>query len=159
MAKKSAGGRTVHRGPAAPAISPEEMAALVAAMDQPIETSGTPVGVRKLKPVVRDPKDRLPKPSHKSVVQQKILLALDRRNMTRYQLWRKAKRYCPTLSESAVYEYLRGTRNINIEYAEAMMKAAKVTVHAPLAIRRPAGAKRAKPASSATSRPFAKKDR
>ena len=48
--------------------------------------------------------------------------------MTRYQLWKKAHAHCETLSASAVYDYLRGVRDIGIEYAEALMEAANLKV-------------------------------
>jgi hypothetical protein len=57
-----------------------------------------------------------------------ILEALDSRRMTRYQLWKKAQARCETLSASAVYDYLRGVRDIGTEYAEALMEAAGLMV-------------------------------
>ena len=48
--------------------------------------------------------------------------------MTRYELWKKARAHCGTLSRSAVYEYLRGVRDIGVEYAEALMMAAELQV-------------------------------
>ena len=61
-------------------------------------------------------------------VRRAILEALDRRRMTRYQLWKKAQSRCETLSASAVYDYLRGVRDIGTEYAEALMEAAGLKV-------------------------------
>jgi hypothetical protein len=46
--------------------------------------------------------------------------------MTRYRLWQKANALHPTLSQSAVYEYLRGTRDIVATSAEALMAAAGI---------------------------------
>ncbi len=48
--------------------------------------------------------------------------------MTRYELWKKARAHCGTLSRSAVYEYLRGVRDIGVEYAEALMTAANLKI-------------------------------
>jgi hypothetical protein len=50
--------------------------------------------------------------------------------MTRYELWKRARAHCPTISESAVYEYLRGQRQIGVAYVEALMRAAGVVVAA-----------------------------
>lgn len=61
-------------------------------------------------------------------VRRAILASLDHHQMTRYQLWKKAHAHCETLSASAVYDYLRGTRDIGIEYAEALMEAANLKV-------------------------------
>ena len=55
-------------------------------------------------------------------VRRAILDSLEQNNMTRYQLWKKAHARCKTLSASAVYDYLRGARDIGIEYAEARWK-------------------------------------
>jgi hypothetical protein len=48
--------------------------------------------------------------------------------MTRYELWKKARAHCRTLSRSAVYEYLRGARDIGVEFAEALMMASNLRV-------------------------------
>jgi hypothetical protein len=61
-------------------------------------------------------------------VRRAILESLDEHGMTRYELWKKARAHCGTLSRSAVYEYLRGVRDIGVEYAEALMMAADLRV-------------------------------
>ena len=61
-------------------------------------------------------------------VRRAILASLDHHGMTRYQLWKKAHARCETLSASAVYDYLRGVRDIGIEYAETPMEAANLKV-------------------------------
>jgi hypothetical protein len=48
--------------------------------------------------------------------------------MTRYELWKKARAHCVTLSRSAVYEYPGGVRDIGVEHAEALMMAADLRV-------------------------------
>ncbi len=57
-----------------------------------------------------------------------ILASLDHHKMTRYELWKKAHARCESLSASAVYEYLRGEREIGSEYMEALIDAAKLDV-------------------------------
>jgi hypothetical protein len=48
--------------------------------------------------------------------------------MTRYELWKRAHAIQPTLSQSGVYEYLRGQRDIGVNNAEALMAAAGVMI-------------------------------
>ncbi len=52
-----------------------------------------------------------------------IILEMGRRRLTRYQLWKLAREHCSTLSNSAVYEYLDGRRQIGGDYIEAMLQA------------------------------------
>jgi hypothetical protein len=116
MSKKSASGRT-----------PEDMARLKAAMDipdEPGEDDEFPWGGPE---VQRDASGRiLKRPLGR--LRAAILAALDDHQMTRYELWKKAHAHCHTLTASAVYEYLRGTREIKSEYVEALMEAAKLEV-------------------------------
>jgi hypothetical protein len=63
--------------------------------------------------------------------------------MTRYRLWQKAQAQCRTLSQSAVYEYLRGERDIGVTYVEALMAASGVKVSAKKpAVKTPKATKR-----------------
>jgi hypothetical protein len=48
--------------------------------------------------------------------------------MSRRQLWREARKYCATLPESAVYEFLAGTRQIGLAYIEALLEAMNLKV-------------------------------
>lgn len=52
-----------------------------------------------------------------------IILEMGRRRLTRYQLWKLAREHCATLSNSAVYEYLDGRRQVGGDYIEAMLAA------------------------------------
>lgn len=52
-----------------------------------------------------------------------IILEMGRRGLTRYQVWKLAREHCPTLPNSAVYEYLDGRRQVGSEYIEAMLAA------------------------------------
>ena len=64
--------------------------------------------------------------------QARLRTAIDaemkRRGMTRYQLAKVAQRYCSSLSESAVYEYLAGQRQVGADYIEAMLAALELEV-------------------------------
>jgi hypothetical protein len=64
----------------------------------------------------------------KSAIRDAIRRELGRRQITRYELWKQARVHCPTLSESAVYEFLRGERQIGLEYVEALLVAVDLEV-------------------------------
>jgi hypothetical protein len=57
------------------------------------------------------------------LLRQAILSELGHRQLTRYELWKQARHFCPKLPESAVYEFLRGTRQVGVVYVEAMLQA------------------------------------
>jgi hypothetical protein len=116
MSKQSASGRT-----------PEDMARLRAAMDIPDEPGEDDEFPWDGPEVQRDASGKiLKRPLGK--LRTAILNSLDHHQMTRYELWKKAHAYCHTLTASAVYEYLRGTREIKSEYVEALMEAVKLKI-------------------------------
>jgi hypothetical protein len=57
-----------------------------------------------------------------------IILEMGRRGLTRYQLWKIARKHCPSLPNSAVYEYLDGRRQVGGNYIEAMLSALALEV-------------------------------
>jgi len=75
----------------------------------------------------RDPDGRLIKPPP-SRIRSAILDELGNRSMTRYKLWKAAQKNCPTLPQSAVYEFLRGFRQIGLNYIEAILAALNLDV-------------------------------
>jgi hypothetical protein len=120
-----------------PKPTPDDLARLKTAMDHPIDTSEIPE-IKKLGPrVQRDSSGNLQK-NPLGVIRQAILSALGRSQMTRYELWKRAHAVQPTLSQSGVYEYLRGQRDIGVTNAEALMAAAGVMVD----IRKPSASPR-----------------
>ena len=62
------------------------------------------------------------------LLRQAILSELGHRQLTRYELWKKARHFCPNLPESAVYEFLRGTRQVGVVYVEAMLQALSLRI-------------------------------
>ena len=52
-----------------------------------------------------------------------IIREMQRQGLTRYQLWKKARYFCPKLPSSAIYEYLDGRRQAGGTYIEAMLNA------------------------------------
>ena len=111
-----------------PAASPGDLARLRAARERPVDTSDIPEGRPGSRPAARGPAGDRPA-APRSRIRETILDELGRRQITRYELWRRAQAHCPTLSESAVYEFLRGQRQIGLLYVEALMAAVEVSVH------------------------------
>lgn len=57
-----------------------------------------------------------------------VVREMNRREWTSYALWKRARRTCPTLPQSAVYEFIAGTRAIGLEYVEAILNALDLRV-------------------------------
>jgi hypothetical protein len=107
------------------------MARLRAAMAGPIDTSDSPEHEGPFHRVKRDGKGQLPQPIPVlkfSPIRSAILKQLGRRQMTRYKLWAEARKHCPQMPRSAVYEYLRGQRAIGVEYVEALLSALGLSI-------------------------------
>ncbi|MBV8268523.1 MAG: hypothetical protein JO252_19510 [Planctomycetaceae bacterium] len=105
-----------------PRTSPEDLARIRAIPDAEIDTSDAPESsFDPARRVRRDAAGRLParKPS---LIRDAILDELGRRRMTRYELWKAARERCPTLSQSAVYGFLWGHRDIGVRYADALLE-------------------------------------
>jgi hypothetical protein len=123
MPKRSATGKLVRRSVKdIPAPTAEDLSRLRAGMDGPIDTSDIPEAKGPFRRIERDATGRLPQ-RRDSPIRRAILAELERRQMTRYQLWKEARAFCGTLPQSAVYEYLRGRREIGLPYAEALLQA------------------------------------
>ena len=130
MPRKSANPKIVRRAAAdLPTPTPDHLAHLRAMMGGQVDTSDIPERTGRAARVVRDEDGRLPRPA-KSMILRAVLAQLGRRGMTRYGLWKGARTYCPTIPESAVYEYLRGQRQIGVVYVEALLRAAGLIVTA-----------------------------
>ncbi len=104
-----------------------DVARLRETMRLPVQTDEIPELKGTEPPVRRDGSGKLPR-RELGPVRRAILESLDDHGMTRHALWKKARGHCGTLSRSAVYEYLRGARDIGVEYAEALMMAADLKV-------------------------------
>ena len=129
MRKPSASGKFVRMSAdEIPARTPRDMARLKAAMNIPVEPSEDLEPSQLVGPEVRrDASGRIVK-RPLGLLRAAILAALDRHQMTRYAFWKKAHARCESLSASAVYEYLRGDREIGSEYLEALIEAASLKV-------------------------------
>ena len=128
MPKRSKADETIHRADLIGRSRPAEGAAkLHKTMRRTVRTDDIPELNGHETPVVRDSAGRLPR-GRLGPVREAIMRSLDNHGMTRYELWNKAQVHRATLSRSAVYEYLRGVRDLGIEYAEALMTAANLKI-------------------------------
>jgi hypothetical protein len=124
MSKQSKVGKMIHMSAGVGhATTAQDLARLRETMRRPVQTDEIPELRGTEAPVCRDGSGNLPG-RKLGPVRRAILESLDDHGMTRYELWKKARVHCGTLSRSAVYEYLRGVRDIGVEYAEALMRAA-----------------------------------
>jgi hypothetical protein len=105
--------------------TPEEIEAMLAIPDDAIDTSDIPEcsGGERL---IRDEHWKLV--PQKSVLRDAIVAAMTEQGLTAYALWKLAKVHCPTLSESAVGEFLKGKRAIGLRYVESLLAATGLTV-------------------------------
>lgn len=102
-----------------------ELRRLVDRADSEIGASDVPV---------QDPSDgRWVRGGHRvGGIRGAIILEMGRRGLTRYQLWKLAREHCPTLPNSAVYEYLDGRRQVGGSYIEAMLEALSLVIRPKL---------------------------
>jgi hypothetical protein len=126
--------------------SDADMIRLRMAMDGPVDPSDIPEQQGRFDRLRRDSTGRLP--TKKSLVRDAILRELKRLNMTPYRLWKEARTHCPTLSQSAVHEFIKGQRQLELPYAEALMAATHLGV-----VRVEAPNKRQKATSGGTALP------
>lgn len=110
-------------------------------VERRVDTSEAPELLPGTKRVQRDAQGRPPR-FHRGPVSLAILNELGRREMTRYELWRRAREHCGSLPESAVYEFLRGQRQIGVVYLEAIMAALDLSLRPARATRASARPKR-----------------
>jgi hypothetical protein len=108
------------------ATSPEDLARMLAIPDELIDTSEIPEQTGQRKPLKRDSSGRLPR--HRSPIRDSIAAVMTERDMTAYALWKAAREHCPTLSETAVGEFLKGNRSVGLDYLEAIMAALDLTI-------------------------------
>jgi len=69
-----------------------------------------------------------PDPARKGSLRRLVVAELNDQKLSGYGLWMRAHKHCPTITQSAVYEFLRGQRSIGLEYIDAIMKALDLTV-------------------------------
>jgi hypothetical protein len=109
-----------------PATTAEELARMLAIPDEAIDTSDIPERRGPRRRLQRDGDGRLP--GRQGVIRETIAAAMAERDLTVYALWKEAKAHCPTISETAVGDFLKGRRSIGIDYLEAIMHALGLTI-------------------------------
>ena len=128
MSSKSNGGIVRKTDDALPATTRADLDRLRNAMARSDSETTTGEGPKPgSNPLRRDADGRIIKPSP-SRIRTAILEELGKRRMTRYKLWKAAREHCPTLTQSAVYEFLRGFRQLGLSYVEAMLAALNLDV-------------------------------
>ncbi len=127
MPKKSAAAKIVRKSAIdIPEANAADLSRLRSAMEGPVDASQISelgAGFERLK---RDSSGNLP--VRKSVIRDAIREELSQREMTPYRLWQEARVHCPTLSQSAVHEFIKGRRQLELPYAEALMAAVRLGV-------------------------------
>ncbi|MBI4582955.1 MAG: hypothetical protein HY717_02880 [Planctomycetes bacterium] len=107
--------------------TPLEIAPLAAQIHDPVDTSELPERTGPSNRVTRDEHGRIIRPQQ-SLLRSAILAEIKRRDVSGHQLWKKAQKYCATIPESAVYEFLSGKRQVGLAYLDAMLEAMQLTV-------------------------------
>ncbi len=136
MATKSRRKTLVHRS--ADAIRPAsaaDLSRLRSAMAGKIDTSDIPERRGAFHRLKRNESSKLP--VRRSVVREAVKREMAQRRLTPYRVWKEARGYCTTLSQSAVHEFLKGEREIELPYAEAIMAALNLKVVKTQASQRP----------------------
>src|SRR5438132_14087910 len=126
MSRKSAAPKIVQKSAAdLPAASDADLARLRSAMAGKIDTSDIPER-RKFDRLQRDAAGRLP--PRRSMIREAVARQMRTLNITAYRLWQLARPYCPTLSQSAVHEFLKGQRQLELPSAEALLAAVHLRI-------------------------------
>jgi hypothetical protein len=90
-----------------------------------IDTSEIPER-RRLVRLRRDANGDLP--VRKSMIREAVAQQMEHRRLSVYRLWKLAKAYYPPLSQSAVHEFLKGNRQLELPSIEALLAAADLHV-------------------------------
>ena len=126
MPRKSPAGKLVRKsaGDLRPATG-ADLDRLRAAMRGRIDTSD--IAERRAGPrITRDASGNLP--PRKSLIRDAVTAEMRRRKLTAYRLWQIARSHSPTLSQSAVHEFLKGRRQLELPSVEALLLAANLRV-------------------------------
>jgi hypothetical protein len=95
---------------------------------------------RQFQRLRRDLEGRLP--PRKSMIREAVARQMQHLDLTVYRLWQMARRHYPPLSQSAVHEFLKGQRQLELPSVEALLAAVNLRVVAGSGrvARRPAAA-------------------
>ncbi len=126
MPKRSAANKVVRKS--AREIPPASRAALDrlrAAMQGSIDTNEIPER-QKFHRLQRDASGRLP--PRNSIIRDAVARQMQRLHLTVYRLWQMARAHYPALSQSAVHEFLKGQRQLELPSVEALLAAVHLRV-------------------------------
>jgi hypothetical protein len=126
MSRKSAAGSVVRKSADdLPKATSADLDRLRTAMRGRIDTSE--IAERRSGPrVARDANGNLP--PRKSLIRDAVTDEMRRRKLTAYRLWQIARAHYPTLSQSAVHEFLKGQRQLELPSVEALLVAVNLQV-------------------------------
>ena len=81
---------------------------------------------RKFQRLERDASGRLP--GNRSVIRAAVTREMRHLDLTVYRLWQLARVHYPPLSQSAVHEFLKGQRQLELPSVEALLAAVNLRV-------------------------------
>ena len=126
MSKKSVATKTVRKSAGEiPPASGADLDRLRTAMQGSIDTREIPER-RKFRRLQRDASGRLP--PRKSVIREAVKREMQHLDLTVYRLWQMARVHYPALSQSAVHEFLKGERQLELPSVEALLAAVHLRV-------------------------------
>jgi hypothetical protein len=126
MPKKSAAPKTVRKSAKEiPPATTADLDRLRAAMQGPIDTREIPER-RKFHRLQRGASGALP--PKKSVIRDAVTREMRHLDLSVYRLWQLARAHYPTLSQSAVHEFLKGQRQLELPSVEALLAAVQLRI-------------------------------
>jgi hypothetical protein len=126
MPKKSAENKVARKSAAEiPHTSAADLNRLRAAMAGDIDTSDIPER-REFQRLHRDAKGNLP--PRKSVIREAVMREMKRLDLSVYRLWQLGRVHYLQLSQSAVHEFLKGQRQLELPSVEALLAAVNLRV-------------------------------
>jgi hypothetical protein len=81
---------------------------------------------RKFQRIKRDASGKLP--PRKSAIRDAVTREMRHLDLTVYRLWQLARVHYPTLSQSAVHEFIKGHRQLELPSVEALLAAVHLRV-------------------------------
>jgi hypothetical protein len=126
MTQKSAANKVVRKSAEEiPRATKADLARLRAAMQGTVDTGEIPER-RKFQRLKRDASGALP--TRKSILREAVAREMQHLHLTVYRLWKMARVHYPPLSQSAVHEFLKGQRQLELPSVEALLAAVNLRV-------------------------------